>query len=764
MQPVPFYLSDHGRQRQALRKLFLLASLSAVVMFLPFIILDGGRFSLIADFNHQQIPFNMHSAWAIKNGQTQWDWYTGLGVNFIGAFSFYTLGSPFFWLSLLLPPEAFPYLAGWLYVLKYVAAAAGAFFWLKRYVRDPDHAVLGALLYAFSGFSHINLMYYHFHEALVLFPLLLFSLDRLVLDGRRGWFALLTALSALMNYFFFFGEVIFLILYFLLVYRFPSSEHRLRAFLLALGEGALGVLAASVLLLPSALFIRDNPKTSSRMEGMDLLKYPWQRYLALVKALFFPAEAMARQSAFLSYDFSSASLYLPAFGLSLALAGIRRSPWKKLLALLALMAAIPGLNAPCTLLNAYYYARWFFMPVLLLAAVSSQALETVTPEQRLRWIRLSTLMTLGFALLTLALQPTGAVPVHDRPLFISSALIALAGLIGAWVIQRSSGRQITARLLLLTALFSSLTGIYSLSVMRSYKSEEPAAFAKGYLFQTARMPLAPPAGENQENFRASSPVQGWNLAMLDHVPSVNSFITTVSPSVHEFFDLVGISHLAATVYPEAKDEILTFLSVRYRMDLIPHRGWIPLYSESNGKDTVHVSENPDFIPLGFPLDRFITRSELLAYPEQHRARVLLKAKLLEDQEVPPGHLTPYSLTDFHEDLSQTAREKRRLAVTDFSRDSHGFQGSIQTDGETTVLFTVPWDSGWKARIDGQRVPIHRNAGFMAIEVPHGTHALEFRYRIPGLTAGILLSSAGFIAIALLLIRDRKSRPRGRSLP
>ena len=37
---------------------------------------------------------------AVKSGQTGWNWYTDLGSNFIGSYSFYTLGSPFFWLSL----------------------------------------------------------------------------------------------------------------------------------------------------------------------------------------------------------------------------------------------------------------------------------------------------------------------------------------------------------------------------------------------------------------------------------------------------------------------------------------------------------------------------------------------------------------------------------------------------------------------------------------------------------------------------------------
>lgn len=754
MKTSPALLPSQFMEQQALKKVILTAALSSLIMFLPFIIQDGGRFSLISDFNHQQIPFNMHSAWALKTGQAQWDWYTDLGVNFIGAFSFYTLGSPFFWLSMLFPPEAFPYLVGWLYMLKYVAAAAFAFLWLKRYVRNPDYAVLGALLYAFSGFSHINLMYYHFHDIIAFFPLLLLSLDRLVLDGRRGWFALMTAVSALINYFFFFGQVIFLILYFITVYRFPSRKQRFRSFFHTLGEGFLGVLTASILLLPSALFILDSPKTGNFLQGIHLLLYGWDRYPALIKALLLPAEAMARQSSFSGYDFSSASLFLPAFSCSLVLAGFRRSPWKRLLAILAIMAAIPAFNALFTLMNSYYYARWFYMPTLILAAVTSQTLESVKSSYSRLWILRTLKLTLIFIFFSTVFHLIQKDIPFDRQVFLGSSLIAVAGLSGTWLIMRFRTRKMLNSLILWTAVISMVTGIYSIALIRSFQSREPSAFSSGYLFRSAEMELTPPPPENQQNYRTSSPYQGWNLSMLNHVPSVNSFITTISPSVHEFFDLVGVRHIAATVFPDDKDDILTFLSVRYRMDRSPHQSWLSLYSESNGLETFYITENPNFIPMGFPLDHYTTLSDLLTYPEEHRIRVLLQARLLEDEVTPPQHLQPYTITDFAEDLSLIALDKRSRAVTDYQLDSQGFRGTFHSDQTTTVLFTVPWDAGWKARIDDEPALIEKNAGFMTILVPPGTHVITFSYRIPGLTAGLILSVSGLAVILFLLYQDR----------
>ena len=86
--------------------------LLGVCTFGYFILKEKGIFTLYADFNNQQIPFNILANHAAKSGEVFWNWNIDLGSNFIGAFSFYNLGSPFFWITLLFPPKAFPYLAG----------------------------------------------------------------------------------------------------------------------------------------------------------------------------------------------------------------------------------------------------------------------------------------------------------------------------------------------------------------------------------------------------------------------------------------------------------------------------------------------------------------------------------------------------------------------------------------------------------------------------------------------------------------------------
>ena len=100
------------------RKAFFMAMIMGVILFLPFVLIDGGYFIYYGDYNAQQIPFYTLCNQAIKNGSFMWSWQTDIGANFIGSYSFYTLGSPFFWLSMPFPAEFAKYLMAPLLVLK----------------------------------------------------------------------------------------------------------------------------------------------------------------------------------------------------------------------------------------------------------------------------------------------------------------------------------------------------------------------------------------------------------------------------------------------------------------------------------------------------------------------------------------------------------------------------------------------------------------------------------------------------------------------
>ena len=79
---------------------FVLNFAIAAAALLPYMIRDGGLLLVAADFDAEQLSYNMLCNNAIKSGEVLWNWRIDIGSDFVSSFSFYTLGSPFFWLSL----------------------------------------------------------------------------------------------------------------------------------------------------------------------------------------------------------------------------------------------------------------------------------------------------------------------------------------------------------------------------------------------------------------------------------------------------------------------------------------------------------------------------------------------------------------------------------------------------------------------------------------------------------------------------------------
>ena len=158
---------------------FGVCAAAAFFIFLPFLVVDKGLFQYCGDFNSQQIPFYTYMNGFVKNSAGQWSWETDLGTSAVNSYSFYLYGSPFFWLTTLLPQAWVPFSMVPMFMLKFGVAGLGAYTYLKRYSAGRNYAVIGACLYALSGFTVYNTFFNHFVDCIALFPFLLWALGML---------------------------------------------------------------------------------------------------------------------------------------------------------------------------------------------------------------------------------------------------------------------------------------------------------------------------------------------------------------------------------------------------------------------------------------------------------------------------------------------------------------------------------------------------------------------------------------------------------
>ena len=372
------------RRRHDLLKVFALGLLAGVISFAWTIIWQGGLFSLAGDFNAQQIPFAMAGNEAVRSGSWGWAWYLDLGSSFIGGQSFYTLGNPSFWLAAIFPSEWFMYIVGWIYALKYAVATLTAYMYIRQYVRNFRTASVGAILYAFSGYMATDLLFYHFHDVVALFPLLLLAFDGLMVRGRKGPLIFAVCVNALVNYFFIIGEIIFLVAYYVICYLVPNFKKNIRKLPQILFEGALGCLLGAALLVPSFLFTIQNPRVDMDYTGSNSGVFSFERYLYILKGLLFPGEVMSHQCAVIRSNFSSCNAYLPMVGMVLVIAflSLHKKHWvSRMLKFSLVMAVVPFFNASFSLF-AGLYCRWYYMPILFMSLASAIMLERWDVERK----------------------------------------------------------------------------------------------------------------------------------------------------------------------------------------------------------------------------------------------------------------------------------------------------------------------------------------------------------------------------------------------
>lgn len=73
-----------------------------------------------------------------------------------------------------------------------------------------------------------------------------------------------------------------------------------------------------------------------------------------------------------------------------------------------------------------------------------------------------------------------------------------------------------------------------------------------------------------------------------------------------------------------------------------------------------------------------------------------------------------------------------------------------------------WDAGWRARLDGEPVAVHRTAsGQIGLVVPAGARHLELRYFDPTVPAGAALTLIGLCGVVWLWRRERGGGPGAR---
>lgn len=845
-----------GKQKERHLSTFFWAMGVAIAFFIIYIIKDQGYFLFYGDFNVQQIPFYKLAHEAVRSGKIGWSWTTDLGANFIGSYTFYLLGSPFFWLTLPFPTNWVPYLMGPLLILKFAFSALTAYMFIRRFTRTPEAARLGGLIYAFSGFSVYNIFFNHFHEAIVIFPLLLLSVELLITENRRGYFAIMVAIAAISNYFFFFGMVVFTVIYW--VVRSLSGCYKLTVsrFLWFGFEAILGLLMAAAFLLPTMSAVLGNSRINELLIGWNGITYGKEQiYLNIFECFFFPPDLPARPVFFPDADVKWSSLggWLPLFSMVGVFAFMqqKKGSWqRRVLGISIFMALVPILNSAFYMFNVAYYARWYYMPILIMSLVTAQSVEdtqiswkspykwvlgitlattfvvglfpndranpdetkTLTQVQTLKTynyifivaaalvlayfifigvmaakgkkIRLIKPLTWGVVLLFIAVALTGVFLLlvdgdttklglytssDDNTFFyrfLATSAIAIVSLIILGLLLTTIRKQRMQFILSATAIVCVISVIYSAYFIGTGKTHayDSDIMIDDLIEANIKLP------GDSDTYRIDVYDGVDNTGMYLGYGTINAFHSIVPYSVTDFWEYVGEERGVASRPTVGSVAARSLLGVKYLLarksgeSFIDENGYTRMagFEECGTVKGYTVYENKNYVPLGFTYDYYVTKAQSDNTADIQRSNLMLKAMLLTDKQVAKygglmdniANLNPlgegyediiYSFYYSDEEIAEDAKNLRNSAISGFKRTKSGFESSITMDKNNLVFFSIPYDEGWSATVNGKAVEIEQvNVGFMAVYAPKGTNKIVFTYETPGLKTGLMVSFGAFI--------------------
>ncbi len=758
------------------RKVLWWSFIVSVCITVPFVIVEWIKtgspvFLYYGDYNAQQICFYENCVRMVQDGSFGWDWVTDMGSNFIGSYSYYMLGSPFFWLMCLFPSTWAPYLMAPIYIIKYIVAAVIAYAYLQRFVKNKNYAVIGALLYSFSGFQIYNTFFNQFHEVVAFFPLLLIGMEELVQNDRKGVFAVAVAINAVVNYFMFAGQVVFCIIYFL----FRMSSKSFRITLGKLGalviEAVLGFAMSMFMFLPAAAALMGNSRISSSYldtlskmfeyfgdgnteKGIDSLKrllywrkdgeFYWQRYGQILESYFFPPDIPSRVNFFSGHEtrWASISMYLPMFSMSgvFALFTVRRRWWLKgIIITLITFSFVPILNSSFFLFNSSYYARWLYMMIMMLTLATIISLE----DMRTNWKIPTAIMT--FACTVIAL-PLGLIwhenssdnmllgyPPYRFRFWLYVGIAFLGIILTAFFIRRFRGRKVFDRALLIGVC--GMTVLYGcVHITNGKQYAHNSNFMVDQCIE-GEVNLPDPHEEfyRIDFYRDSNTSTIDNLGIYWNYPTIECFHTVVPPSIMEFYPIIGVTRSVGSRAESSLYGLRAFTSTKYSFIETSkqystktdangekvskfdeeHDAYGFVYLESQNGYDIYVNEN--YIPMGFAYTEFMTQSDFeKKYSKSNRDKMLCQYLVVPDDMV--AYYSQFmdratietAVSATEAKFEASVDARREMCCDSFEYDSYGFKASITLDQPRIVYFSVPYEeNGWHASVNGKEKDVLR---------------------------------------------------------
>lgn len=720
-------------------------------------------------------------------GWPRWSFSQGMGQNIFPL----ETGDIFLPVMYLFGRNNLSFLLAYIEVAKILIGGVCFFLYLRQLGVTKYASFIGGVLFGFSGYMILGGGWYMFSYDAMCCAALLLGLE--CLFRRNIWWIIPLPIALLAAY-----QPFYLYLYgvLILVYstvRFlEDQEWNLRAYAGLLGKltaaGLLGAALSGVFLFENILQLLQSPRVASEASLFKSL---------MSQPLFAPGSASELSSVVLRLfssdlqgtgnDFKGWQNYLespllycgliallaaPQFIFSLQ--GRRRWLYTGLTAISVLALCFPYLRYTFWLFTGNYYRTFSFFISLLFLYLGVRGLSQVDRTAQVRPIVL--VVSLAVLLGLLFVPHYELYTKVDQSLLagIALLLIAYAGLIAMWGSPkfRRAAQVLTVGMVCLEAATFSFITVNHRNVITAEELGQRVGY-NDYTLDAVKYLNATDKGFYRINKDFAS-----GTAMHTSMNDAKAQNFYGSESYYSFNQLNYIKFLTGLdiVHPGKENEtrwavgvinrpLLQILSsVKYAFTKDPGRYgadvWIPVQTAGD----VHILKNKFFVPLGVGYEKFVLQSEFSALDTFRKDRILTRAFVIDDSEQSQfaglSHLDPFSLSPTLT-ISELEQDIGKLQESALQMEAHGqnlIRGTVDLRTSKLIFFSIPYDKGWSAMVDGKPVGIRLvDYGMSGLLLGPGRHTIELKFEPRFLVAGAAVSVVSAAVYILLLILTRRKR-------
>lgn len=114
------------------------------------------------------------------------------------------------------------------------------------------------------------------------------------------------------------------------------------------------------------------------------------------------------------------------------------------------------------------------------------------------------------------------------------------------------------------------------------------------------------------------------------------------------------------------------------------------------------------------------------------------------------HLYAYELNDMGYEVMLEQLSDKELYVTSY--DTTGLKGTVDVKEDGILLLTIQYSEGFELKVDGKKAELLGvSDALCAVELTAGTHSIELTYKPPMFNPGLIITVAGLVIYAALIV-------------